>query len=59
MIGRESNIYNDDMFRLALSNTIYHSLNDVIRDEEGITLPILYMYYIEGKVKKIRSYWSE
>ena len=50
MRKKEEYNYNEDMFRLALRNTIYHSINDVVWEEVNCRLPTLYMFYIEGKV---------
>ena len=50
MTKKEEYNYNDDMFRLALSNSIYHSISEEVYKEVGCRLPIMFMFYIEGKV---------
>ena len=50
MTKKEEYNYNEDMFRLALSNSIYHSINEEVYKEVGCRLPIMFMFYIEGKV---------
>ena len=48
----------DDYFRLALRNSIYHSISSEVYQEVGQRLPTLYMFYIEGLIdnKNIRKF---
>ena len=44
------NMLEDDYYRLALRNSIYHSISSLVYKECGVRLPTLYMLYIEYKV---------
>ena len=44
------NNLNDEYYRLALRNSIYHSISSLVYKECGVRLPTLYMLYIEYKV---------
>ena len=48
----------DDYFRLALRNSIYHSISGEVYREVRQRLPTLYMFYIEGLIdnKNIRKF---
>ena len=46
---RDSN-YNEVVFRLALRDSIYYSISDLVWEEVNCRLPTIYMFYIEGKV---------
>ena len=39
------NNLNDDYYRLALRNNIYHSISSLVYKECGVRLPTLYMLY--------------
>ena len=58
MTKKEEDIYNEDMFRLALSNSIYHSISGEVYKEIGCRLPVMFMFYIEGRVRNedIKNY---
>ena len=42
--------YNEVVFRLALRDSIYYSISDLVWEEVNCRLPTIYMFYIEGKV---------
>ena len=43
----------DDLIKIAVENSVYHSLNDDVRRNCGRDLPIPYMFYIERKLNEI------